>query len=85
MAATIVYFCYLSDASLRYYLKIPNSRVIRPWEKYCRNNKSSNTTSWDLLRRSTRDMDPAAIAERDRVNRNWADILYQGAPQKRAY
>lgn len=37
------------------------------------------------LGRPAADMDPAAIAERQRVNENWADILYQGASQKRAY
>lgn len=36
------------------------------------------------LRRPRADMDPAAVAERDRANRNFADILYRGARQKRA-
>ncbi len=37
------------------------------------------------LRRPRRDMDADAVAERERVNRNWANILYQGAAQKRNY
>jgi hypothetical protein len=37
------------------------------------------------LKRPLRDMDPASIAERQRVNQNWADILYQGSSQKRNY
>jgi ectoine hydroxylase-related dioxygenase (phytanoyl-CoA dioxygenase family) len=37
------------------------------------------------LRRPQNDMDQDAIAERDRVNRNYTDILYQGASQKRNY
>jgi len=37
------------------------------------------------LRRPVADMDPAGVAERQRANQNWADILYQGASHKRAY
>ena len=37
------------------------------------------------LRRPLADMDAAAAAERERANRNWADILYQGAERKRSY
>ena len=37
------------------------------------------------LKRPRRDMDLSAVAERQRVNQNWADILYQGASQKRNY
>ena len=37
------------------------------------------------LRRPRRDMDPAGVSERHRANQNWADILYQGASQKRNY
>ena len=36
------------------------------------------------LKRPRADMDPAALAERDRANRNFAEILYHGARQKRA-
>jgi non-heme Fe2+,alpha-ketoglutarate-dependent halogenase len=37
------------------------------------------------LKRPRRDMDPAAVLERQRANQNWADILYQGASQQRNY
>lgn len=37
------------------------------------------------LERPAVDMDPAALGERRKANENWADILYQGASQKRAY
>lgn len=37
------------------------------------------------LQRPRGDMDPAAVAQRERVNRNWAEILYHGASQKRNY
>ncbi len=37
------------------------------------------------LQRPQHDMDAAAIAERDRANRNWAKILYQDAAQRRNY
>ena len=30
-------------------------------------------------------MDDAAVAERDRVNAAWADILYQGAATRRDF
>jgi hypothetical protein len=30
-------------------------------------------------------MDLAGAGERDKANRNWANILYQGAEKKRAY
>ena len=37
------------------------------------------------LKRPAADMDSTGVGERDKVNRNWADILYQGAEKKRAY
>jgi hypothetical protein len=37
------------------------------------------------LKRPARDMDSIGMSERNRANRNWAEILYQGASQKRAY
>jgi ectoine hydroxylase-related dioxygenase (phytanoyl-CoA dioxygenase family) len=37
------------------------------------------------LERPGGDMDATGFGERDKVNRNWADILYQGARSKRAY
>ena len=37
------------------------------------------------LNRPRYDMDPEGVSEREKANRNWADILYQGAPRKRAY
>jgi len=37
------------------------------------------------LQRPRSDMDAAAVEQRERVNRNWADILYHGATQKRNY
>ena len=37
------------------------------------------------LKRPTCDMDSIGISERNKANRNWAEILYQGARQKRAY
>lgn len=37
------------------------------------------------LQRPASDMDVAALAERERANRNFADILYHGASQVRAY
>lgn len=37
------------------------------------------------LDRPLGDMDPAAVRERQKANHNWADILYHGASQKRAY
>lgn len=37
------------------------------------------------LKRPRNDMDPEGVNEREKANRNWADILYQGASQKRAY
>ena len=37
------------------------------------------------LKRPRRDMDSAGVSERQRANQNWADILYQGASQKRNY
>jgi non-heme Fe2+,alpha-ketoglutarate-dependent halogenase len=37
------------------------------------------------LARPSADMDPQAVAERQRVNQNWADILYHGASRKRSY
>jgi ectoine hydroxylase-related dioxygenase (phytanoyl-CoA dioxygenase family) len=37
------------------------------------------------LQRPVTDMDLAGAGERDKANRNWANILYQGAEKKRAY
>lgn len=37
------------------------------------------------LERPAGDMDSIGVSQRNRANRNWADILYQGASQKRAY
>ncbi len=37
------------------------------------------------LKRPAGDMDPAAVGERQKVNDNLADILYQGVGRKRAY
>jgi non-heme Fe2+,alpha-ketoglutarate-dependent halogenase len=37
------------------------------------------------LARPQADMDASAAATRERVNRNWADILYHGADKKRSY
>ncbi|MGB5328569.1 MAG: phytanoyl-CoA dioxygenase family protein [Gammaproteobacteria bacterium] len=37
------------------------------------------------LKRPAVDMDSMSVGERDKANRNWADILYQGAEKKRAY
>ena len=37
------------------------------------------------LKRPRADMDPEGVSEREKANRNWAKILYQGASQKRAY
>jgi non-heme Fe2+,alpha-ketoglutarate-dependent halogenase len=37
------------------------------------------------LKRPRRDMEPTGVAERQRANRNWADILYRGANRKRNY
>ena len=37
------------------------------------------------LKRPARDMDPIGVSERNKANRNWAEILYQGANQQRAY
>jgi non-heme Fe2+,alpha-ketoglutarate-dependent halogenase len=37
------------------------------------------------LKRPEADMDPTAIEQRDKANQNWANILYQGAREKRAY
>lgn len=37
------------------------------------------------LARPAGDMNPAGVGERQKANANWADILYQGASQKRAY
>ena len=37
------------------------------------------------LQRPRADMDAAAAGERERANRNWAQILYHGANQKRNY
>jgi hypothetical protein len=42
-------------------------------------------TDFIELKRPRRDMDSAAVSERQRANQNWADILYQGASQKRNY
>jgi len=37
------------------------------------------------LRRPAADMDSTSVGERNKVNQNWADILYQGARKTRAY
>ncbi len=37
------------------------------------------------IRRPATDMDSTGVAERNKANRNWANILYQGAKKKRAY
>jgi hypothetical protein len=37
------------------------------------------------LKRPAHDMDPNGVSERQKANLNWANILYQGASQKRAY
>ena len=37
------------------------------------------------LQRPLCDMDPAALAERQRVNENWSEILYHGASRRRSY
>ena len=37
------------------------------------------------LKRPDADMDEVGVGERDKANRNWASILYQGAEKKRAY
>jgi len=37
------------------------------------------------LKRPAADMDSTGVDERNKVNQNWADILYQGAEKKRAY
>lgn len=37
------------------------------------------------LARPRANMDAAALAQRERANRNWSEILYQGASRKRAY
>lgn len=37
------------------------------------------------LKRPACDMDPNGVSERQKANINWANILYQGAHQKRAY
>ena len=38
-----------------------------------------------LVGRPARDMDPADVAERDRINKEWADILYHGAKKRRDF
>jgi len=40
---------------------------------------------FDELARPRADMDARAVTERERANRNWSEILYQGASRKRAY
>jgi non-haem Fe2+, alpha-ketoglutarate-dependent halogenase len=37
------------------------------------------------LKRPEHDMSTSGIAEREKVNQNWADILYNGSDKKRAY
>lgn len=46
-----------------------------------------NCSHPDMIRlhRPDKDMDSAAVAERDKANRNYANILYHGARQRRAY
>jgi hypothetical protein len=45
----------------------------------------ANLSSYSILNRPIEDMDRAAMNERERANKNWAEILYQGASQVRAY
>lgn len=40
---------------------------------------------FEIIGRPKRDMDPADVAMRDRVNQVWSDILYHGAKQRRNY
>jgi hypothetical protein len=37
------------------------------------------------LERPKRDMEPADVKMRDKVNQEWADILYHGAKKRRNY
>ena len=41
--------------------------------------------NFDRLERPKTDMNPADVAVRDRVNRNWSDILYHGSKMRRDY
>ncbi|MEM7206424.1 MAG: phytanoyl-CoA dioxygenase family protein [Pseudomonadota bacterium] len=45
-------------------------------------NPRKNSVS---MQRPKFDLDPVGVANRKKVNDNWADILYQGADKKRAY
>ena len=52
------------------------AQVVRGWP---------NLSSYSILNRPVEDMDRAAVNERERANKNWAEVLYQGASQVRAY
>ena len=52
------------------------------WTPIRGNNERENSTS---LQRPAFDMDPIGVENRNRVNKNWSEILYAGAKQKRAY
>ncbi|MDE0975723.1 MAG: phytanoyl-CoA dioxygenase family protein [Arenicellales bacterium] len=45
----------------------------------------TDLSGYSILKRPVEDMDAAAVGERERANTNWAEILYQGASQVRAY
>jgi hypothetical protein len=49
------------------------------------NAENRNKPDFVELKRPAGDMDPNGACERDKANQNWAEILYQGASQKRAY
>jgi len=42
-------------------------------------------SGYSILNRPVEDMDKAAVGERTRANKNWAEILYRGASQLRVY
>ena len=46
---------------------------------------SADKFSFELGPRPATEMDPDCISWRDKVNRNWTDILYLGAARKRSY
>jgi hypothetical protein len=45
----------------------------------------ADLSGYTILSRPVEDMDRAAVNERERANKNWAEILYRGASQVRAY
>ncbi len=53
------------------------------WQ-HCR-GKPRNDTDLRALGRPQFDMDPAGVADREASKANYADILYEGAEQRRAY